>query len=163
MSSLGVLRQADSRLKAAESSLSVISAKLEDLCFRAQRISRALKAREAVKDTTFGAELVDLRKLVRAFIAEAETLPSSLSAAQRGVAKEQGAAECAASVSGSARRLPQSVSHLHELALLVHRHSPEGEARVAAWYMAQELEAAAAGMKTLAANGTAVLRLYMQD
>lgn len=145
-----------SALKMAESSLtlnadriSALGGKLEDLLFRAQRISNAMKNKMAVQDTMFGADLQKFRAEIRNFSHEVAALPGMVGTIERTAYFDEEAAKAAASLQRICERIAKQIKSLADQAYLAHSHIREANHKVEAWYLAQECEQMADKGKTL--------------
>lgn len=134
------LKQMEGRLAMVADRLVAVKAKLEDLLFRAQRIAAAAKKNAPNSDTMYGYDLQNFRQSLRTFLAEIEGLPTMLGVLERQAVYDETALKSAQAVMRVAARLAQALGALHETALLAHQHIRESEHKVAAWYLAQEIE-----------------------
>lgn len=140
METLAGLKQMESTLSITCDRVNTLKAKLEDLIFRAQRISAASKNNLKSSDTMYGYDLQHFRRDVRTFSAEIQGLPVSLGTIERAAAYDPQAAKFAASVMRLCGRLSQSLRSLHDMALLAHQHIRAADHKIEAWRMAQEVE-----------------------
>lgn len=134
------LKHMESTLSLACDRTSALKAKLEDLLFRAQRISAAQKSNAASTDTMFGYDLQHFRREVRTFAAEIQGLPVAMGLIERAASYDDAAAKLAGTVMRQSMRLSQSLRGLHDTALLAHQHIRVADHKIEAWYLAQEIE-----------------------
>jgi|GEM_PF-3213506 len=147
MEQLRALKQMESKLSLLGDHVGVLSGKLEDLLFRAQRIAHALKdnanAKVKVADTMFGYDLQTFRRDVRAFGNDAGGLSSTLGGIEHSAQYDESSLGHAQAVMRLSDRLHKSLGVLLDKAVLAHQHIREAEHKVEAWYMVQEVEALA--------------------
>jgi hypothetical protein len=145
MEQLRALRQAEGRLSLVGDHISVLSGKLEDLLFRAQRIAHALKdnAKAKVTDAMFGYDLQNFRRDVRAFGNDAGGISSALGSIERSAQYDEPSLVHAQAVMRLCDRIFKGLSALLDKAVLAHQHIREAEHKVEAWYMVQEIESLA--------------------
>ena len=134
------LKQIEGQLSIVCDRVTTLKAKLEDLLFRAQRISNAQKNGAPNADTMFGYDLQHFRRDVRAFSQELGALPSQLGSLERAASYEEPAVKFAQNVMRLANRLSQSLRALHDTSLLAHQHIRAADLKVEAWYVVQEVE-----------------------
>ena len=155
------LRQLEGKLSMVGDHVSVLSGKLEDLLFRAQRIAHSLKedgkSKVKVADTMFGYDLQTFRRDVRAFGQEAGGLSSVLGSLEHGAAYDESSVMHAQAVMRLADRAHKGVSALLDKAVLAHQHIREAEHKVEAWYMVQEMESLAQMTQVLPGMANKVL------
>lgn len=139
-----------SRLKEAASQLSVmadrvvaVKAKLEDLLFRAQRLSSSAKNNIPNSDAMYGYDLQNFRRSLRTFSEEIAGLPILLGLLERQAVYDEQALQFAQSMMRVASRMAQALQTLHDTALLAHQHIRASDHKVEAWSIAQEIEAMA--------------------
>ncbi len=142
MEQLRAIKQAESRLSLIGDHASVLSGKLEDLLFRAQRIAQSLKDDAKVKstDSMFGYDLQNFRRDVRAFGNDAGGLSSALGSITHAAQYDESSLIHAQAVMRLSDRLYKSLCALLDQAVLAHQHIRQAEYKVDAWYMVQEVE-----------------------
>lgn len=140
METLSGLKQIEGTLSITGDKVNALKAKLEDLLFRAQRISNAQKNGLPNNDTMYGYDLQKFRREVRSFGTEMSGLPVLLGSIASGATPDDHAAKFAASVMRLTTRLAQSLRALHDLSLLAHQHIRAADLKIEAWYLAQEVE-----------------------
>jgi hypothetical protein len=140
METLAGLKQMEGTLSITCDKINAMKAKLEDLLFRAQRISNAAKNGLPNNDTMFGYDLQKFRRDVRTFGTEISGLPVLLGAIATGAAPDERSAKFATSVQRLAMRMSQSLRSMHDLSLLAHQHIRAADLKIEAWYLAQEVE-----------------------
>jgi len=134
------LKQIESQLSITCDRVTNLKAKLEDLLFRAQRISAAAKNGMPNNDMMFGYDLQHFRRDVRGFTGELTSLPTVLGSIERTASYDLKAAKFAQSVMRLSMRLSQSLRSLHDMALLAHQHIRTADHKIEAWYLAQDVE-----------------------
>ena len=140
MSVSDALRQAEGKLSLIGDRIAMLQGKLEDLLFRAQRISGAKKAGMPAQDTMFGYDLQHFRRDIRSFSQEVIALPAMIGAVERLAAFEDGAEKPAQSVMRLCNRVHKAMQLLNDHALLAHTHIREADHKIEAWYLCQEIE-----------------------
>lgn len=143
MEQMQALKHSESSLSLVADHVSVLSSKLEDLLFRAQRIGHALKSDLAVPDMMFGYDLQNFRRDVRSFSNELGSLSSMLAQIERTAQFDESCVTRAQAVMRLADRLHKALVALHGEALLAHEHIRQADHKVEAWYLVQETEALA--------------------
>lgn len=155
------LRQLEGNLSLVGDHISVLSGKLEDLLFRAQRIAHELKNdgknKVKVADTMFGYDLQNFRRDARSFGNEAAGLSSVFGGLEHGASRDESSVMHAQSVMRLADRVRKGVGVLLDKAVLAHQYMREAEHKVEAWYMIQELEALAQTTQVLPGMANKVL------
>jgi hypothetical protein len=141
MEQLRGLKQMESSLSLVSDHISVLSSKLEDLLFRAQRIAAAIKKQAASPDSMFGYDLQNFRRDVRNFGTEIGGLSSGFSSLERGGFFEEDAIAPAQAAWRLSDRVHKSLMSLYDKAVVAHQHIRSAEHKVEAWYMVQEIEA----------------------
>jgi hypothetical protein len=140
MDILPALKQMESQLSITCDRVSTLKAKLEDLLFRAQRISAAQKNMMANNDMMFGYDIQHFRREIRAFSGELQSLPTVLGSIERTATYDEKAGKFAQSVMRLCMRLSQSLRALHDMSLLAHQHIRAADHKIEAWYLAQDIE-----------------------
>lgn len=140
METLAGLKQMEGTLSLTCDKLNALKAKLEDLLFRAQRISNAQKNHLPNNDTMYGFDLQKYRREIRTFSAEMSGLPVVMGAIATGATPEARAAKFAQSCMRLAMRLSQTLRALHDTSLLAHQHIRAADWKIEAWYLANEIE-----------------------
>ena len=143
------LRQSESALSIISDRVSVLSSRLEDLLFRAQRIAHALKKGQKVQDMMFGYDLQNYRRDLRLFANELGALGPALGRIERIACFSEEDFQWAQAVMRLSERLHKAVAALREQALLAHQHIRSSEHKVEAWYLVQEVEALVALAQSL--------------
>mgnify|MGYP001612987566 CR=1 FL=1 len=134
------LKQVGAQLSLMADRVGVVNAKLEDLLFRAQRISAAAKNGLPSSDTMYGHDLHIFRGTLRTFKMDISVLPTMLGAIERQAVYDEGSVKYAQEVMRCAARLAQAMKALHEMSLLAHQHIRTADHKMEAWYIAQEIE-----------------------
>lgn len=140
MELMSALKQAEGRISMAGDKASQLGGKLDDLLFRAQKISSALKNKTPNNDTMFGYDLAHFRREVRSYAQEVVSLPAILGSIERDCAPIPGAEKFAQSLMRLAGRLHKALASLHSQALMAHQHIREADHKIEAWYLCQEAE-----------------------
>jgi len=140
MDAVPALKQMESQLSVTCDRVSTLKAKLEDLLFRAQRISAAAKNMMPNNDMMFGYDLQHFRRDIRGFSGELSSLPTVMGSIERTATYDDKAAKFAQSVMRLCMRLSQSLRALHDMSLLAHQHIRAADHKVEAWYLAQDIE-----------------------
>lgn len=120
--------------------VNTLKSKLEDLLFRAQRISAAQKNNMPNSDTMYGYDLQKFRRDIRTFSTEISGLPVTLGSIERTATPEAGAFKFAQAIQRLTARLSQSLRSLHDMSLIAHQHIRAADWKIEAWYLAQEIE-----------------------
>lgn len=124
-----------------------ISATLEDLLFRAQKIANAQKNNKPNHDNMYGYELQNFRRDLRMFGMEIASLPNQLSSLERQAAYDPAAAKFATNIMRAVSRLSNALKTLQDLAQLAHQHIRIADHKIIAFYIVQEIsEMALRGM-----------------
>lgn len=134
------LKQIEGQLSLTCDRISSMKGKLEDLLFRAQRISAAQKSNMPNNDSMFGYDLQHFRRDIRTFSMEVQGLPTVLGSIERTASYDVKAAKFAQSVMRLTMRLSQALRSLHDTAVLAHQHIRAADHKIEAWYVAQEIE-----------------------
>ncbi len=140
METVAGLKQLEGQLSIIGDRANALKAKVEDLLFRAQRISNAAKNKMSNTDSMFGYDLQHFRRDVRTYSQEISGLPVLLGSIERTATYDPAAVKFAGSVMRLSMRLSQSLRGLHDMALLAHQHIRAADHKIEAWYMAQEIE-----------------------
>lgn len=151
------LKQMDGQLSLMADRVTVVSAKLEDLLYRAQRIAASAKNGAVNTDTMYGYDLQNFRQSLRSFAMDLSTLPPMLGSLERQAAYNLDAVKFAQSVMRNTTRMAQALKALHEMALLAHTHIRAADHKMAAWYISQEIEEMALQMQGLPMSANRVL------
>lgn len=133
-------KQAESRLTLVGDRTTTMHAKLEDLLFRAQKISAAAKNKVKSTDNMFGYDLQHFRRDLRSYAMEVVSLPTVLSAIERDCEPNPSMDKAAQALSRLAGRIQKQIGTLHTTALMAHQHMREAEHKVEGWYITQEVE-----------------------
>ncbi|MFI5346520.1 MAG: hypothetical protein ACHQ51_09125 [Elusimicrobiota bacterium] len=140
MEALAGLKQMEATLSTTCDKVNTLKAKVEDLLFRAQRISNAQKNGMPNNDTMYGYDLQKFRRDVRSFSNDISGLPVLLGSIATNAVPDDRAAKFASSVMRLASRLSQALRGLHDMSLLAHQHIRAADLKIEAWYLAQEIE-----------------------
>jgi hypothetical protein len=140
MEQLRALQQVELRLSSAGDHVSVLSGKLEDLLFRAQRGARALKDAPKAPDAMFGSDLQTFRRDVKAFGKDAGGLSAALGGIAHSAQCDETALAHFQAVLRLCEHLCKALGALLDKAVLAHHHIREAEPKVEAWRMVQEIE-----------------------
>jgi len=157
METISALKQTEGRLLLVTDKVTTLSAKLEDLTFRAQRIATAKKNGAKSNDSMFTYDLQNFRRDLRTFSHEVASLPSAIGSIERGAVFDEGAVKFASSVWRVCDRLNKALAALHNQALMAHSHIRESDARIEAWYVVQEIEQMAEKGKVLPNSANKIL------
>lgn len=134
------LKQVVGELSVMADRVGMFNGKLEDLLFRAQRISAAAKNNLANKDTGYGYDLLSFRRSLRTFTMESAGLLTLLRSLERQAVHDEEALKPAQSMMRLTSSIAPSLKALHDLALLAHQHIRTADHKMEAWYIAQEIE-----------------------
>jgi hypothetical protein len=134
------LKQLEGTLAITADRINVVKAKLEDLLFRAQKISAAAKNNMKDNDTMYGYDLQNFRRDLRTFGMDLTALPGLLASMERAAEYDLNAAKFATGVMRAASRVANSMKILHDMSLLAHQHIRANDHKILAWYIAQEIE-----------------------
>lgn len=134
------LKQLEGNLSIMSDRVVTVKAKLEDLLFRAQRISANAKNNMPNNDSMFGYDLQAFRRNLRTFSADIAALPAVMGAVERQAVYDEKAAKFASSVLRISARFSQTLKALHDMSLLAHQHIRASDHKMEAWYIAQEIE-----------------------
>jgi hypothetical protein len=134
------LKQLEGTLGITADRINVVKAKLEDLLFRAQKISAAARNNMKDNDTMYGWDLQNFRRDLRTFGMDLTTLPGLLASLERTAEYDFNAIKFATGVMRSASRVANSMKTLHDMSLLAHQHIKANDHKILAWYIAQEIE-----------------------
>lgn len=140
MDTVPALKQMEGLLAVTGDRAIALKSKIEELLFRAQRISAAAKNNIPSTDTMFGYDLQHFRRDVRSFSMEMTSLPTVLGSIERSAEYDENAVKFATGVQRTCQRLSQVMKALHDAALLAHQHIRANDQKIEAWYMAQEVE-----------------------
>jgi hypothetical protein len=140
MDTLPALKQMEGTLSVTGDRAHGLQAKIEDLMFRAQRISAAAKNNMPNNDTMFGYDLQHVRRSVRAFAQEMTSLPTLMGSIERTAVYDEKAVKFASGVMRLCTRLAQIMKTLHDSSLIAHQHIRANDHKIEAWYLAQEVE-----------------------
>jgi hypothetical protein len=151
------LKQVDGQLSLMIDRVSVVSAKLEDLLYRAQRISAAIKNGVVSTDIMYGYDLQNFRQSLRTFAMDLATLPPILGSLERQASYNLEAVKFAQSVMRNTSRMAQALKALHEMALLAHQHIRTADHKMHAWHISKEIEEMALQMQGLPMSANRVL------
>lgn len=134
------LKQLEGQLGITADRINGVKAKLEDLLFRAQKISAANKNGMKDNDTMYGYDLQNFRRDLRTFGMDLTTLPGLLASMERNAEYDLNAARFATGVMRASSRVANSMKVLHDMSLLAHQHIRANDHKILAWYIAQEIE-----------------------
>ncbi|MEK7232807.1 MAG: hypothetical protein AAB268_03245 [Elusimicrobiota bacterium] len=134
------LKQLEGQLASTADRISDVKIKLEDLLFRAQRISAAAKNNMKNNDTMFGYDLQNFRLGLRTFGMDLSGLPGLLASIERNAKYDLEAAKFATGVMRASSRVANSMKTLQDMSLLAHQHIRANDHKILAWHIAQEIE-----------------------
>ena len=134
------LRQVEGSLGILCDRISVQSARLDELLFRAQRIAMNVKNGHKNPDMMFGSDLQHFRQEVRRFGFDVAAVPNQVGAIERSAVYDESSVKAAQSLMRVCERLNRDVKALHGKALLAHQHMREAEYKIEAWYLVQDIE-----------------------
>lgn len=134
------LKQLEGQLGLTADRIAVVKSKLEDLLFRAQRISAAAKNNMKDNDSMYGYDLQNFRRDLRNFSLELLALPSQLAGMERAAEYDVAAGKFAMGVMRASSRVANAMKVLHDMSLLAHQHIRLNDQKILAWYIAQEIE-----------------------
>ena len=157
MDSIQSIKQASGNFQLLNDKASVLSAKLQDLAFRAQRIASAKRSGSTSQDHMFGYDLQTFRREARAFNNEIASLPAQLNMVQRLAVVDEGAVKHATELLRWAITLNKALTALCDLSHFAHGHVRQADAKVEAWFVVQELEQLAEQSKVLPKAANTIL------
>jgi len=134
------LKHVESVLSLTADRAAVLQSKLEEIFFRAQRLSNAMKNGTKNSDYMFGYDLQHFRNEVRAFGIELSAIPNMIGSLDRGAAYEEAAVTRARAVMHLTERLSRGLHAFQDMALLAQAHIREAEHKIEAWHMVQDVE-----------------------
>ncbi|MBI2789511.1 MAG: hypothetical protein HYX59_12595 [Elusimicrobia bacterium] len=134
------LKQLEGTLALTADRIAVVKSKLEDLLFRAQKISAAAKNNMKDNDTMYGYDLQNFRRDLRTFGMDLTGLTGLLAGMERIAEYDVAAGKFATGVMRAASRVSNSMKTLHDMSLLAHQHIRQNDQKMLAWYIAQEIE-----------------------
>jgi len=134
------LKQLEGTLNLTADRIAVVKAKLEDLLFRAQKISAAAKNNMKDNDSMYGYDLQNFRRDLRTFGMELTALPGLLAGLERTAEYDLAAGKFATGVMRASSRVANAMKVLHDMSLLAHQHIRVNDHKIMAWYIAQEIE-----------------------
>jgi hypothetical protein len=134
------LKQLEGTLSLTADRINIVKSKLEDLLFRAQKISAAAKNNMKDNDTMYGYDLQNFRRDLRTFGMDLTGLTGLLAGMERIAEYDVNAAKFATGVMRASSRVSNSMKTLHDMSLLAHQHIRQNDQKILAWYIAQEIE-----------------------
>jgi len=134
------LKQLEGQLGLTADRINVVKSKLEDLLFRAQKISAAAKNNMKDNDSMYSYDLQNFRRDLRNFGMELTALPGLLASMERSAEYDPNAGKFATAVMRAASRVANAMKVLHDMSLLAHQHIRQNDQKILAWYIAQEIE-----------------------
>lgn len=134
------LKQLEGQLNITADRINGVKSKLEDLLFRAQRISAAAKNNMKDNDMMYGYDLQNFRRDLRTFGMDLASLPGQLASMERTAEYDLNAGKFATSVMRASSRVANSMKILHDMSLLAHQHIRANDQKILSWYIAQEIE-----------------------
>ncbi|MHB2027004.1 MAG: hypothetical protein ACYCPQ_10300 [Elusimicrobiota bacterium] len=134
------LKQAESALSISADRASVLQSKLEEILFRAQRLSNAVKNGLKTPDYMFGYDLQHFRRDVRAFGIELAGLANIIGGIERAAVYSEQAIGRARAVMRLTERLNRAMHTFQEMTLLAQSHIREADHKIEAWHLAQEVD-----------------------
>ncbi|MBI4678250.1 MAG: hypothetical protein HY748_11775 [Elusimicrobia bacterium] len=119
-----------------------MTARAEDLLFRAQRWANAVKNKTAYKDNLFADDLQILRRHVRSFIQDSTSLAGLMEWIDRECHfdPDTRALDKARSLLKMVSQFEKDLANLNEQLRHLHHLVPETDLKVEAWYMVQDVE-----------------------
>lgn len=157
MDTLPALKQMEGQLSVTGDRATALKAKIEDLMFRAQRISAAAKNNMPSTDTMFGYDLQHVRRDVRAYSQELTAIPTVMGSIERTAVYDEKAVKFASGVMRLCTRLSQIMKSLHDCTLIAHQHIRANDHKIEAWYLAQEVEELAQKAQGLPATANKIV------
>lgn len=134
------LKQLEGQLNITADRIGGVKTKLEDLLFRAQKISASEKNGMKNNDTMYGYDLQNFRRDLRTFGNDLAALPGLLAGMERTAEYDMNAARFATGVMRASSRVANAMKVLHDMSLLAHQHIRTNDHKILAWYIAQEIE-----------------------
>ncbi|MDP3544344.1 MAG: hypothetical protein Q8T11_17905 [Elusimicrobiota bacterium] len=134
------LKQLEGTLSLTADRINIVKSKLEDLLFRAQKISAAAKNNMKDNDTMYGYDLQNFRRDLRTFGMDLSGLSGLLAGMERIAEYDFAAGKFATGVMRASSRVANSMKTLHDMSLLAHQHIRQNDQKILAWYIAQEIE-----------------------
>lgn len=134
------LKQIEGQLGSTADRITAVKSKLEDLLFRAQKISSAAKNGMKDNDTMYGYDLQNFRRDLRTFGMDLAGLPGLLAGLERSAEYDANAGKFATGVMRASSRVANAMKVLHDMSLLAHQHIRTNDHKILAWYIAQEIE-----------------------
>lgn len=157
MDTLPALKQMEGQLSITGDRANALKAKIEDLMFRAQRISAAAKNNMPSTDTMFGYDLQHVRRDVRSYSQELTAIPTVMGSIERTAVYDEKAVKFASGVMRLCTRLSQIMKSLHDCTLIAHQHIRANDHKIEAWYLAQEVEELAQKAQSLPATANKIV------
>ena len=133
------LKQVEGRLMLVTDKVTTLGAKLEEFVFRAQRIASAKKKNQKSNDTMFTYDLQSFRREIRTLSLDLESMPAAVNSIERSAKYSESSVKIASAVWRCCDRLNKSLQILADRSLLAHHHIRESDAKMEAWYVAQEI------------------------
>ncbi|MCR4295743.1 MAG: hypothetical protein NUW21_09435 [Elusimicrobia bacterium] len=134
------LKQLEGTLSLTADRISIVKSKLEDLLYRAQKISAAAKNNMKDNDSMYGYDLQNFRRDLRTFGMDLSGLTGLLAGMERIAEYDVAAGKFATGVMRASSRVSNSMKTLHDMSLLAHQHIRQNDQKILAWYIAQEIE-----------------------
>lgn len=159
MDTLPALKQMEGTLSITGDRATALKSKIEELMFRAQRISAAAKNNLPNTDSMFGYDLQHVRRDVRAFSMEITSLPTIMGSIERTAAYDEQAVKFATGVMRMCTRLAQIMKALLDCTLIAHQHIRANDQKIEAWYLSQEVEELAQKAQGLPATANKIVIL----
>ena len=121
----------------------LLQTRMEDLLFRAQRVSNAIRNNQKMRDGLFADDLQTARRAIRSFLQDASAIPGLLDWLDRETSYSPLLLIRARSLLSLATRFQKETSNLTETARMLHNSIIKPEDKIDAWYVTQELETGA--------------------
>lgn len=134
------LKQLEGQLSLTADRINIVKSKLEDLLFRAQKISAAAKNKMKDNDSMYGYDLQNFRRDLRTFGMDLAALPGLLASMERVAQYDAAAGKFATGVMRASSRVANAMKVLQDMSLLAHQHIRQNDQKILAWYIAQEIE-----------------------
>lgn len=125
----------------------LLQSRMEDLHFRAIRISNALKNKQKSRDALFGEDLALMRRAVRTFSQECSSLPGLMDWLEREAHYDPELAGSARALLSIVSTLQKSMTAFCEQSRMLHQYVHDSDMKMEAWYMVQDIETLAQKMQ----------------
>lgn len=135
-----MMRHMEDQLKRATDQVNALSASLDDLNLRAQKIHSAAKMGQKARDITFGEDIGTQRKRVRTFCQEIAGLPGMADSLDRSASYAPALMNVARSLMSSAINSAQAISNYTDAIRMLHQHITDSDLKIQVWYMVSDLD-----------------------